>query len=271
MSHEGSYIIDQVSDATLELQRLEQQSKILRPLEQRVLTESGLRAEHRVLEIGCGPGFITSLLCELATDGEVLATDTDPKLLARCEQYVTKRPARGLTTMQVQGAKLPLADHRCDFSYLRFVLQHAPERQALLTEVHRTLTDGGIICVLDSDDGLVLQHPEDPMITQLLSTADERQQRKGGDRRVGRKLAGMLHEAGFTAIRTKLFTFTTSDLPFPVLARILLGFKSELSGRRNEIEPWIETTAAKVQAGEYFLAAGVVLATAQKAKTHAPA
>lgn len=264
MAPEGSYKLDSVSDGNRELTRLEQQSQVLRELERRMLCDAGLRSDHRVLEVGCGPGFVTSLLCELASDGEVLATDTDGKLLALCEKNVVRRPKLGLSTLLVQGTALPLPASRVDFAYLRFVLQHVPERKELLAEVHRALADDGTICALDSDDGLVLHYPEDPMISDMLSQAQETQSRMGGDRLVGRKLGAQLREAGFADVRSKVLTFTASDLPFELLARILLGFKLELSGRRAELDPWIASTRARVASGEFFLAAGIVLSVARK-------
>src|SRR5665811_1937388 len=41
--------------------------------------QSGLRPDHRVLEIGCGVGTLTQLLAEAAPQGFVLGIDLSPK------------------------------------------------------------------------------------------------------------------------------------------------------------------------------------------------
>lgn len=262
----GSYDVDPLQKEATEIDRLRKQAQSLHRFEGSVLRDSGLASTHRVLEVGCGPGFLTPLLCQMAIDGSVTACDTNPDLLAICRSQNLTAPKGGLHTALSEADSIPVANGSQDFAYLRFVLQHAPARQAVLREVLRSLDVYGIVCVLDSDDGLVIQHPEDIFVTNLLKEAQQKQSEKGGDRFIGRKAGALLAEAGFVDVKTRVISFTAADLPFPLLARILLGFKSDLCGRAEETGAWIRQMERKVERGEYFLSGGVVLTTGRKGK-----
>jgi malonyl-CoA O-methyltransferase len=45
----------------------------------------------RILEIGCGTGFLTGKLAEMFPDAEIAATDISPAMLAFCERAFGKR------------------------------------------------------------------------------------------------------------------------------------------------------------------------------------
>lgn len=265
MSKSGSYQINHLSDQKNEFNRLAAQAQLMKPLEVKILKESGLLPEFNILEIGCGPGFITSILCELTSDGQIFATDNDETLLEICRQNIKKPPKKGLTLINSSKPNsLEVLKSKIDFGYLRFVLQHVPEKEIILNEVYKALRPEGIICALDSDDGLVIQHPEDEFIRTILSEAQKTQSTKGGDRLIGRKIPSLFSQTGFRNIQTRVLNFTSKDIPFPILARILFGFKSELVGKRNEMEEWIQKTEPQIKSGKYFLSGGVILTTALK-------
>lgn len=267
MKKAGSYQMDEIKDAELELKRLGTQAQLMKPLEMKILKETGLLTDHKVLEIGCGPGFITSILCEIANQGQVYATDTDDKLLELCRKTVTNPPKNGFITVNnTLPESLNFLNSQIDYSYLRFVLQHVPDTEKLLNTISSTLKPGGIICVLDSDDGLVIQYPEDSFINSILSDAKKLQSEKGGDRFIGRKIPHLLSNLGFYNIQSQVLNFTHKDIPFNILAKILFGFKSELIGKRQEMEKWVSDTEMKINSGKYFLSGGVILTMAQKSK-----
>lgn len=267
MSDRGSYNIATMSSRDSELARLRTQAERLYPLESKLLKEwGGLKESHRVLEVGCGPGFLTPLLCKLASQGQVTSCDTSNELLEICRQQKMDHPKFGFKAVRSTSDKLPLDDKSQDFAYLRFVLQHAPERMQLLSDIQRTLDENGTVCVLDTDDGLNIQHPENQFVTDLIKDAQKLQAGRGGDRFVGRKVSGYLNELGYTDIQNRVLNFTTADLPFAILAKISLGFKSDLCGRREELEAWIKQTEPLATTGRFFLSAGVVLTIGKKGK-----
>jgi len=100
--------------------------------------------------------------------------------------------------------RLPFADGQFDAALSRFVLQHLPDPSAAVAEFVRVVRPGGLVCVIDVDDGLSLVYPAPSQPVRRLQDAFVAlQHRRGGDRSVGRKLAGLL-DAGGVAVTAVL-------------------------------------------------------------------
>ena len=56
----GSYNFEQLDDASFQTTRLYQQSQAIRGMEAGILRAAGLKPSHDVLEVGSGPGFVSS-------------------------------------------------------------------------------------------------------------------------------------------------------------------------------------------------------------------
>jgi len=261
----GSYDFDRLNDTSYQTDRLQQQAKAIRGMEASILRQAGIQAGQDVLEIGCGPGYVTDLLCELVPQGCVHAVEPSATLLGQVESNVKNKPARGLHLHQTFGNALPLADAQIDFSYARFVLQHVPNSQSVVDEVFRVTRTGGRFCAVDSDDGLVIVHPEESRVSDILREAQSIQASQGGDRFIGRKLQGMMVAAGFSNVKTHVLAMTSSELPFAVLFNILLGYKASLLGEAVDSRKLYEDLAADVAAGRRLVSAGVFIVVGEKA------
>lgn len=260
----GSYALNTFGNVDQELSRLNTQANLFKKLEENLLKEAGISDSDTVLEIGCGPGYITSLLCGLARNGKVFATDTNEELINLCAKNVKNSPKNGLILINTAEEKISNHELSADFAYLRFVLQHSINPSNIISDVYDCLKPGGLICMLDSDDGLITQYPEDPFIKNLIQNSRIKQKEIGGDREIGRKLCNYTHAAGFKEIKINILNFNTTTIPFSTFANVMLGFKAELCGSKDEVETWINKTSEKVSNCEYFLSAGVVFLTAKK-------
>ncbi len=260
----GSYNFETLNDAGFQAERLRQQAQAVRAIEAGILRSAGIQAGHDVLELGCGPGYVTDLLAELAPEGSLYAVEPSPTLLAQVEDNVRNKPARGLYPIQAYGDRLPIPDHSVDFSYTRFVLQHVPQPQAIVSEVYRVMRSGGRFCAVDSDDGLVVCFPEDTRVNQVLSAAQSAQADKGGDRFIGRKLQNMMTEAGFVNVKSRVLALTSTDLPFAVLFNILLGYKASLLDDAIDLKALFQDLSGRVASGHQLVAGGVFIVTGEK-------
>lgn len=261
----GSYNFESLNDAAFQTERLRQQAQAVRALEAGILRSAGIRPDHDVLELGCGPGFVSDLLAELVPDGSLHAVEPSPVLLAQVEGNVRKKPAGGLYPHKAFGDALPLAAGCIDFSYARFVLQHVPRPETVVAEIHRVTRPGGRFCAVDSDDGLVILHPAQPTVDHVLKTAQAIQTEKGGDRFIGRKLQQMMAGAGFIDVKSRILALTSTELPFSVLFNILLGYKTSLLGAAVDTQALFDRLSAEVAAGRQLVAAGVFIVTGEKA------
>jgi SAM-dependent methyltransferase len=120
------------------------QFEIIGRIEKQLLVQSGLKPDHRVVDVGCGSGRLALALRDyLGTEGGYSGTDVVPELLdyarARC-------PASWRFTV-VEDLNIPAesqsADFVCFFSVLTHLQQH--ESYVYLMEAQRILRPGGKI------------------------------------------------------------------------------------------------------------------------------
>jgi ubiquinone/menaquinone biosynthesis C-methylase UbiE len=197
----GSYRIGeaQFGNVSLELERLRIQAEVLWTQERRVLPQHGLRDGANVLEVGCGPGFVTRLLLESFPRVSVTGLDADATMLAHARDQVGDSDRVRIVEASATATGLP--DAAFDIVLARFLLQHLPNVDDALVELRRVLAPGGRLIVVDADFAFsTLFEPEPPFTRELIDAVIEGQRRRGGDPHIGRKLPRLLREAGFSNI-----------------------------------------------------------------------
>jgi len=102
---------------------------------------------NRILEIGCGNGFISAILSRFAD--EVIAVDlskSDAKThsigIVKTSELFEKLRINNCSSVSCSGEKLPFKDGTFDFVFCAYTLEHIPDRIGALREVKRVLKDG---------------------------------------------------------------------------------------------------------------------------------
>jgi len=145
-----------------------------------------LRPGMRLLDLGCGPGSITSGLADAVAPGVAIGFDLD---------RTADRPVR---TVCGDALRLPFADRAFDAVFSCATFQHLADPVAVLAEVRRVCRPGAIVAVTDVDwDGYLL-HPDDPLLRRGFEVLGS--MRATGDPRVGKRLRALLAEAGFVEV-----------------------------------------------------------------------
>jgi SAM-dependent methyltransferase len=98
-----------------------------------------LPARGRLLEVGCGAGRYLRALRGLRPELALVGADPSRAALARLAAL-----APGIETRLVTGGLLPAADGEFAAVLVIDVLEHVPDPERLLAEVHRVLAPGGI-------------------------------------------------------------------------------------------------------------------------------
>ena len=261
---EGSYSNNSVKELDKDIDRLAIQAQIVQNMEGSLLKQAGLKENNKILEMGCGPGFITNVLAKSAPDGEILSIDYSFELLKQFEKNVTEFPAGGVQAVCASGNALPVKDQSRDFVYARFLMQHVIDPVTFIKEGRRVLVENGTFCVVDSDDSLIIHYPENEKINNFLTTVEAIQAERGGDRFVGKKLSHLMSQAGFKEVNTQVVMFTTSQIPFEILFNIIFGYKAKLVQQDEEMKAIFLELKDLIEKGEFMLAAGVFLVTAKK-------
>lgn len=107
-----------------------------------LLAFARLAPGEKVLEVGCGPGFI---LAEAGAAGCLAGVDVSPKMLQAARE-------RAPNAHGVRGAveRLPFHDGIFDLAYGRSVLHHVLDTRSMVREVARVVRPGGRVVVNDS-------------------------------------------------------------------------------------------------------------------------
>ncbi|RMI37948.1 class I SAM-dependent methyltransferase [Streptomyces triticirhizae] len=107
------------------------------------LAATGVTRGWRCLEVGTGGGSVARWLAErVAPGGEVLATDLTPP---------TSPAPPGVVYLTHDVVNDPLPEGEFDLIVARLVLQHLPEREAVLARLARALAPGGWLQIDEFD------------------------------------------------------------------------------------------------------------------------
>jgi SAM-dependent methyltransferase len=175
------------------------------------LAETGVTRGWRCLEIGSGGGSVARWLADrVAPDGEVVATDVKP-------HHIPQRP--GLTVLRHDVVTDPLPEAAFDLVVARLVLQHVPERLAVLDTLVRALKPGGRLLIEEFDTSyeppLLTPDEESARLYETFLAAKCAVMRAGGgDPEWGRRVPAAMRAAGLVDIdpRPRL-ELRTADSP----------------------------------------------------------
>jgi len=117
-------------------------------LHRRLVELADLRAEQRVLEIGCGTGNLTVLTKRRQPDAEVVGLDPDARALARATRKAT---GLGIRFDRAYSQELPYPDGSFDRVLSALMLHHLAGDVRIRTaqEVLRVLRPGGALYLVD--------------------------------------------------------------------------------------------------------------------------
>ena len=101
----------------------------------------------RILDIGCGTGYVTRLLCQRFKKADVTAVDLSESMVrATCDAHNRRLPWHGRRHHVVSdGCALPFADGSFDLVMSNLAMQWVPEPLQMMREMRRVLAPGGLI------------------------------------------------------------------------------------------------------------------------------
>ncbi|AOR32794.1 ubiquinone biosynthesis protein UbiE [Streptomyces fodineus] len=169
-------------------------SDLGRSYKRRMLDELDLRAGHRVLDLGCGPGTDLEALAQAVTPaGAVVGVDHDRNMVD-----AARARTAGEAVVDVRHADihdLPMPDRTADRARTDRVLQHVADPLAALGEIRRVLRPGGRLVMGEPDwETLAVDHPDSDLTRAYTRHVAERVVRNAG---IGRQLARLATESGF--------------------------------------------------------------------------
>lgn len=148
-----------------------------------------LKTKRRILDVGCGPGFITADIASL-TGGRITGIDIDEKKLEHAKTLVR---CNRITFAKADALHLPFKDETFDLVVFSFVLMHIREQQKAVNEMVRVTQKNGIVlATMEPDNVAAISYPQDEMLPLFLKDLRD----MGSDARTGRKLQFLFRKAG---------------------------------------------------------------------------
>ena len=215
----------------------------------------GAKAGDRVLDVGCGPGFLSAeILEDVGATGAVVGIDSSATMLA-----AAARRCEGLgdaSFLEGDAVQLPVPDGRFDRALCVQVLEFVSSVPAALAELHRVLRPGGRVLVWDIDWSTLSWHSVDPARMRRMLDAWDRHLVHPT---LPRTLATALRAARFTDVRAEAHAFTTTALDPETYGGAALGVVERFLGGLSDVDQgeakaWAEEQRNLGARGEYYYA-----------------
>lgn len=153
----------------------------------RLVALAEVTADDEVLDVGCGPGFLTSLAAQAAPAGRAVGVDVSEPMI---EEARRRRASANCSFVVGKAEALDFPDASFDVVLSSLAVHHIPEeaRAQAFAEMFRVLRPGGRVLIAD------FQPPQGHLARHLVGATMR-------DNPVER-IAPMLGDAGFQVGRT---------------------------------------------------------------------
>jgi ubiquinone/menaquinone biosynthesis C-methylase UbiE len=168
-----------------------------------------LKPGMRLLDVGCGPGSITTGLALRVEPGCTIGIDPSPSVIETARSFAESQPAKQVRFEVGNIYEPDFPAESFDAIFAHQVLQHLRRPVEALRQMRILLTPGGIAGARDVDWGSTTFYPENEGMRRFLALYYELAKRNGGEPNAGRHLRHWFREAGFIETRV-----TTSSLSY---------------------------------------------------------
>lgn len=156
---------------------------------------AGVTTGRQAVDVGCGPGALTTVLAERLGADAVLACDPSPSFVQECSARLP-----GVAVREGRAEELPFADDVADLALAQLVLHFVSDAHRAAQEMARVVRPGGTVaaCVWDFANGMeMLRAYWDAAVTVDPDAPDEARTLRFG--RAG-EIATLFDEAGLIRV-----------------------------------------------------------------------
>lgn len=238
-----AYRLRAFESADRELERLRSQVRAGLSVEAPVYEAHGLLEAGDVVDVGAGSGEPARWMQRAGL--RVTCVDLDPHILAHAPTDARRLVAR--------ADALPFPNATFGGAFTRFLLQHVPDPQAVVSEMARVVRPGGLVLAMDTDVRSFVSHPEIPTGEEARRAWVEHARANGADPHVGVRLRSLFVGSGCTDVRTSVLTVTSdtvgretfADVALSPHARVVFrGDPERLDRAERELGAWIAEEGA---------------------------
>lgn len=158
-----------------------------------------IQPQHRILDVGCGPGSITTGLARLANKGQVIGCDAVQEVLGQAETLAKEQVLSNISFQKVDANTLPFEDGAFDIVFCHQVLQHVGDPVGILKEMRRVTKPGGVVAAREADYKGFVWYPESEGLDRWYNLYQRVHKANGAEPNAGRYLPQWARQAGFGA------------------------------------------------------------------------
>lgn len=224
-----------------------------------------LNAGEKVVDVGCGTGFLVSEMAAVVGEsGHLAGVDFSQDMLDVAAQRCESLPQ--VTLRQGSADALPLDDASFDAASCTQVLLYVSDLQQSLAELSRVLKPGGRLAVIETDwRGIVLNSAYSALTDRIFGAFDE----TVPNANLPARLAPMLKAHGFAAIKVEAIPVINTSNNASNFSAGALTWASDLAVKehkvsREEADLWLADINEKAASGEYFFCVNRFLFSAVK-------
>jgi demethylmenaquinone methyltransferase/2-methoxy-6-polyprenyl-1,4-benzoquinol methylase len=123
------------------------------------LEMSGVRPGQRVLDLAGGTGDLAALFAPaVGSTGQVVLADINPEMIGVGRDRLLDRGLARIDFCRTSAEALPFGDASFDCAVIGFGLRNFTDKDRALRELHRVLTTGGVLLILE------FSKPDNPLL-----------------------------------------------------------------------------------------------------------
>ncbi|EST09191.1 Methyltransferase type 11 [Kalmanozyma brasiliensis GHG001] len=172
-----------------------------------------LKRDAYILDVGCGPGTITTSFLKHIPNGRIVGVDTSADVIGSAAKRLSSLPESDLgsrCTFAIASAyDLPYPESTFDVVYCHQMLLHLPEPVRALREMRRVCKPDGLVAAREGDFSASIVYPSLPTTQLWLDTAGAVFRSIGAEPDGGRRLVRWALEAGYASEQV---SFSSSNL-----------------------------------------------------------
>jgi len=188
-----------------EQDRLIDQADFLEPY---VYQGVDLEFTKNLLEVGCGVGAQTQILCRRFPKIQIDGIDLSEAQLNTATKYLAKEIKSGRVHLSQQDAqKMKLRKSDYDAAFVCWFLEHVPDPLLVLKNVYKNLKPGGKVYISEVFNHTLFMEPYSPAYLKYWFEFNDLLWELKGHPHVGAQLGNLLKAAGFKNINVEIRPF----------------------------------------------------------------
>jgi ubiquinone/menaquinone biosynthesis C-methylase UbiE len=142
----------------------------------KLIQRLALKENHKVLEIGPGPGYFSTHIAKLLKRGRLVLFDIQQEMLDYSKKRLDKKNITNVDYLLTDGVSFDLESDSFDRVFMVTVLGEVDNKSNYLKEIHRILKDDGILSISElagDPDKLSIEALQSLVTTQGFEACDQ--------------------------------------------------------------------------------------------------